>query len=417
MTDRDRETETTDRDRETDGSGEPVDADAPAGDATGAAAPENAGNDATLQGEAGWLPGWMARYRVPIGLVLLVLLLRPVVGLPFMLGFESIATTILIVVLFVAAFNLLFGYTGLLSFGHAMFFGFGMYGAAIAMAGHGPAPELPFIVGAAVGVGIAALVAYSLGRLTVERGEIYFAFLTLAAAQAVFFIANRDPLGLTGGSNGISQGAQPGWIESFRGELRVTLVDWPAPVLDAVGWLDDWYLLVGVVFLLSMGALWQIVRSPFGRSLVAIRENEALARAMGVDTARYKVWAFTFSGAFSAVAGALMAVNNHGASQEWLSVFTSGDTVLMAVLGGTHYFFGPVAGVFLWEFAADYLTDFAVLDLGFVAVDLSRELSHWPFLLGAVFVVVVLVAPNDGIWGYLTKYASRARERLTEVFA
>jgi branched-chain amino acid transport system permease protein len=403
----------TDRDPETDGSG----ADPRTADPSDAAAPEVVADDETLPGEGGWLPAWVGRYRVPIGLVLLVLLLRPVVALPFMLGFESIATTILIVVLFVAAFNLLFGYTGLLSFGHAMFFGFGMYGAAIAMAGHGPAPELPFLAGAAVGVGVAALVAYSLGRLTVERGEIYFAFLTLAAAQAVFFIANRDPIGLTGGSNGISQGAQPGWIESFRGELRVTLVDWPAPVLDALGWLDDWYLLVGIVFLLSMGALWQIVRSPFGRSLIAIRENEALARAMGIDTARYKVWAFTFSGAFSAVAGALMAINNHGASQEWLSVFTSGDTVLMAVLGGTHYFFGPVAGVFVWEFAADYLTDFAVLDLGFVAVDLSRELSHWKFLLGAVFVVVVLVAPNDGLWGYLTKYASRARDRLAEVFA
>lgn len=403
----------TDRNHETDGGGP----DPQATDASDAATPEVVRDDATLPGGAGWLPDRVARYRVPIGLVLLVLLLRPVIALPFLLGFESIATTILIVVLFVAAFNLLFGYTGLLSFGHAMFFGFGMYGAAIAMAGHGPAPELPFLAGAAVGIAIAALVAYSLGRLTVERGEIYFAFLTLAAAQAVFFVANRDPLGLTGGSNGISGGAQPGWIESFRGELRVTLVDWPAPLLDAAGWLDDWYLLVGVVFLLSMGALWQIVRSPFGRSLIAIRENEALARAMGIDTARYKVWAFTFSGAFSAVAGALMAINNHGASQEWLSVFTSGDTVLMAVLGGTHYFFGPVAGVFLWEFAADYLTDFQVLDLGVVAVDVSRELSHWQFLLGAVFVVVVLVAPNDGIWGYLTKYASRARDRIAEVFA
>jgi branched-chain amino acid transport system permease protein len=403
----------TDRERRADGSG----ADPQAADASDAAASEVVRDDAALPGEAGWLPTRIARYRVPIGLVALVLLLRPVVGLPFMLGFESIATTILIVVLFVAAFNLLFGYTGLLSFGHAMFFGFGMYGAAIAMAGNGPAPELPFVAGAGVGIAVAALVAYSLGRLTVERGEIYFAFLTLAAAQAVFFIANRDPLGLTGGSNGISQGAQPGWIESFRGELRVTLVDWPAPVLEAVGWLNDWYLLVGVIFLLSMGAIWQIVRSPFGRSLIAIRENEALARAMGIDTARYKVWAFVFSGAFSALAGALMAVNNHGASQEWLSVFTSGDTVLMAVLGGVHYFFGPVVGVFVWEFTANYLTDFKILDLGFVSPDISRELSHWPFLLGAVFVVVVLVAPNDGLWGYLTKYAARARQRLTEVLA
>lgn len=361
------------------------------------------------------LPAWVARYRVPIGLVLFVLLLRPVVALPFLLGFESVASTILILVLFVAAFNLLFGYTGLLSFGHAMFFGFGMYGAAIAMSGHGVAPELPFLAGAMIGIAIAALVGYGLGRLTVGKGEIYFAFLTLAAAEAVYFIANRDPLGLTGGSNGISGGAQPPWIESFRGELTVTLIEWPTAVLETFGWLDDWYLLVGIVFLLGMGALWQIVRSPFGRTLIAIRENEALARANGIDTARYKVWAFTFSGAFSAVAGALMAVNNHGASQEWLSVFTSGDTVLMAVLGGVHYFFGPVAGVFVWEFVADYLTDFDVLNLGFVAFDVSHELSHWQFLLGAVFVVIVLVSPNDGIWGYVREYVGRATARVLEV--
>ncbi|NHN40948.1 branched-chain amino acid ABC transporter permease [Halorubellus sp. JP-L1] len=390
-------------------------ADATSTDAGTSGATDSARDRAVGESALDVFPDWVGRYRVPIGLVLFVLLLRPVVALPFMLGFESIASTILILVLFVAAFNLLFGYTGLLSFGHAMFFGFGMYGAAIAMSGHGPAPELPFLVGATVGVAIAALVGYGLGRLTVGKGEIYFAFLTLAAAEAVYFVANRDPLGLTGGSDGISGGAQPGWVESFRGELTVTLVEWPDPILEVAGWLDDWYLLVGIVFLLGMGALWQIVRSPFGRSLIAIRENENLARAMGIDTARYKVWAFTFSGAFSAVAGALMAINNHGASQEWLGVYTSGDTVLMAVLGGVHYFFGAVAGVFVWEFVADYLTDFAVIDLGFVAFDVSRELSHWQFLLGAVFVVIVLVSPNDGIWGYVRAYVGRATRRVLEV--
>lgn len=353
------------------------------------------------------LPAWFVRYRVPIGLLVLVLLLRPVVGLPFMLGIESVAPAILIMMLFVAAFNLLFGYTGLLSFGHAMFFGFGMYASAIAMSGHGAAPELPFFVGAVIGIAIAALVGYLLGRLTVGKGEIYFAFLTLAAAQAVFFISTRDPYGLTGGSNGISQGAQPTWIESFRGQLRITLIEWPESLLSTFGWLDDWYLLVGVVFLGAMLVLWQIVRSPFGRTLVAIRENEALARAMGVNTARYKVWAFTFSGGFSALAGVLMSVNNHGASQAWLSITTSGDTVLMAVLGGIHYFFGAIMGAFVWEFASGYLTDFGVLNLGIVSFDLSRELSHWQFLLGALFVVVVVVSPTDGLWGYLRSLATR----------
>ncbi|WP_435347806.1 branched-chain amino acid ABC transporter permease [Haloarchaeobius sp. HRN-SO-5] len=331
------------------------------------------------------------RYRVPLGLLVLVLLLRPVVSHPLLLGYEAIASTILIWMVFVAAFNLLFGYAGLLSFGHAMFLGFGMYAAAIGVSGRAGAPELPFVVAAGIGVAVAATVGYLLGRLTVEKGEIYFAFLTLAVAQAVEFVANRNPLNLTGGSNGVTQDVLPGFVESTRGQLVVVLA----------GTEVDWYWFVSVVFLASMLALWQVVRSPFGRSLVAIRENQNLARAMGIDTTRYKIQAFTISAALSALAGAVLMVNNYGASQETLGVTTSGDTVLMAVLGGVRYFFGPIAGVFVWQFAEDFLTDFEVLDLGFASADLSGVLTHWHFFLGALFVVLVVVAPLEGIWGFL----------------
>ncbi|WP_440988673.1 branched-chain amino acid ABC transporter permease [Haloarchaeobius baliensis] len=347
--------------------------------------------------------GW--RYRVPIGLFLVVALLRPVVSHPALLGYEAIASTILIWMVFVAAFNLLFGYTGLLSFGHAMFLGFGMYAAAIGVSGRAAAPELPFFVAAAIGVAVAATVGYLLGRLTVEKGEIYFAFLTLAVAQAVEFTANRNPLNLTGGSNGVTQDVLPSFVESTRGQLVVVLG----------GTTIDWYWFVSVVFLGSMLALWQVVRSPFGRSLVAIRENDDLARAMGVDTKRYKVQAFTISAAFSALAGAVLMVNNYGASQETLGVVTSGDTVLMAVLGGVRYFFGPIAGVFVWQFAEDFLSDFEVLSVAGASVDLSGVLTHWHFLLGALFVVLVVVAPLEGIWGYLRDGARAVYVRLKGV--
>ena len=355
---------------------------------------------------------WAAieRYRIPIGLLVLVVILRPLVSLPFMLGFGSIAATILIWMLFVAAFNLLFGYTGLLSFGHAMFLGFGMYAVAIGLSGHGPAPQIPFVLATAIGIGVAALVGYLLGRLTVRKGEIYFAFLTLAVAQAVYFIANRDPWGLTGGSNGISKGAQPVWVDAYRGQLQVVFA----------GLEIDWYWAVAAVFFVAMVALWQIVRSPFGRSLIAVRENEPLARAMGVDTYRYKVHAFTLSAGFSALAGALLAVNNHGSSIERLAVQTSGDVVLMAVLGGTRFFFGPVAGAFIWEFLADYLSGFGTLHLPLasvplVSIDLSGILSYWAFFLGAMFVVVVLVSPRDGLWGYVRAIGHAVADRVREV--
>ncbi|MDY6818937.1 MAG: branched-chain amino acid ABC transporter permease [Halobacteriales archaeon] len=338
------------------------------------------------------------RYRIPVGLVLLVVFLRPVVAHPWLLGFEQIATTMLIWMLFVAAFNLLFGYTGLLSFGHAMFFGFGVYGVAIGLSRF----DLPFVLGAVIGIAVAASVGYVIGRLIVRKGEIYFAMLTLAFAQAIYFIVNKDPYGLTGGSNGISKNTLPAWVETYRGEKSI--------VLGAVQ--IDWYWLVGLVFLLAMVLLWQLVRSPFGRTLIAIRENQRLARAMGVDVERYKIAAFTFSAAFAAVAGVLLEINNQGASLETFGVFTSGDAVLMAVLGGVNYFFGPIAGTFVWLFTEDYLTDFTTLylpltELPLVSIELAGVLNFWRFFLGLLFVIVVLLSPKEGIWGFVTDLADR----------
>jgi len=343
-------------------------------------------------------------YRIPIGLVVLVVLLRPVVSSDLLLGYDAIASRMLIVMLFVAAFNLLFGYTGLLSFGHAMFLAFGLYIPAIVVQnGLWVLPQqgnVTFFVGVGIALLAVAVYSYLLGQLIVGMGEIYFALLTLAFAQAIYFIVLRDPEGpngngLTGGSNGLSRGTLPDFVEQTRGVISV----------EAFGLSVDWYWAVGVVFLLGMLALWQIVRSPFGRSLIAIRENKQLARAMGVDTKRYKVWAVTFSGLFSALAGVLLAIQNTGVSIENINVFTSGDTVLMAVLGGVNYFFGPVAGAFAWLFTEDFLVDlevweFPLSELTLVSLDLSDVVLYWQFFLGALFVVVVLTAPEEGVWGY-----------------
>ncbi|MDY6764220.1 MAG: branched-chain amino acid ABC transporter permease [Halobacteria archaeon] len=327
------------------------------------------------------------KLRIPVALVILVLVLRPLVEQPWLLGFGQIAITMLIWMLFVSAFNLLFGYSGLLSFGHAMFFGTGIYAVAIGISKF----NAPFLVSAIIGIILAGAMGYVIGRLIVQKGEIYFAMLTLAFAQAIFFTVNNNPFGLTGGSDGLTQGTLPPWVESFRGQIRIVL-----------GGLEfDWYWLAAAIFLVAMLALWQVVRSPFGRSLLTIRENEELARAMGVDTRRYKVSAFTFSAIFAAVAGILAEINNHGASLENFGPFTSGDAVLMAILGGVNYFFGPIAGAFLWLFSEEYLTDFETLNLVFVEVDLSGVLSYWQFLLGFIFVVIVVVSPKEGIWGYI----------------
>jgi len=354
------------------------------------------------------LPSTFETYRVPIGLVVLVVLLRPVVSSDFLLGFEAIANKMLIMMLFVAAFNLLFGFTGLLSFGHAMFLGFGVYIPAIVVInGLGVLPAggtLTFLAGVGIALVAVGVFSYLLAGLIVGKGEIYFALLTLAVSQAVYFIALRDPGGLTGGSNGLTRGALPALVEQSRGRISI----------EAFGAAVDWYWVVAAVFLVAMVALWQVIRSPFGRSLVAIRDNERLARAMGVDTTRYKVWSLTFSGLLSAVAGVLLGINNTGAAIENLGVVTSGDTVLMAVLGGVQYFFGPLAGAFTWLFAEDFLTDFEVWEfpvseVAVVSLDLGGVLEYWQFFLGALFVVVVLTAPEEGIWGYVRSLGSRVR--------
>lgn len=338
------------------------------------------------------------RLGVPIGLVALVLFIRPVVSHPMLLGYEQIANTILVWMLFAASFNLLIGYTGLLSFGHAMFLGFGTYGAAIGVVHMG----LPFVVAALISVAGATVVAHLIGRLTVQKGEIYFAMLTLAFAQSVYFIANQNYGGITGGTTGLS-GALPAWIESYRGVMYVSL-----------GWLRfDWYYLLAGVFLVGMLALWQLVRSPFGRTLAVVRENEKLARAVGVDTKRYKIWSFTFSGMFAALAGVLLEINNQGATLHDLSVTTSGDVILMTILGGTNYFFGPLAGAFVWLFSRDFLTEFETLVVPFtefpvVSVELSGVLAYWQFFLGLLFVVAVLVAPREGVWGLFRSAIERS---------
>jgi len=352
-------------------------------------------------------PASFSNVRTPIGILLVVLLLRPVLQLEFVLGGDYIATSILIWMLFASAYNLLLGYGGLLSFGHAMFMGAGSYGIAIGLAHI----DLPFVVAGAIGVFVAAVLAYGIGQLTVHRGEIYFAMLTLAFGMAAHFIVNANPFDLTGGADGIRAGAVPGWISSFRGQTLVTL--W--------GIEFEFYLLIAFMFVIAMIALWQIVRSPFGRTLVAIRDNEELARSMGIATHQYKVRAFTLSGAFSAIAGTMLVLNNSGAALEDIAVLQSGNVLLMTIFGGMNYFFGPVMGAFSWFVARETLTTFEVLALpltefAIVSIDVSGILTFWQFFFGLAFVILVLIAPEEGIYGFLrtqvVKLLELARRRV-----
>ncbi|WP_148414055.1 branched-chain amino acid ABC transporter permease [Haloferax sp. KTX1] len=335
--------------------------------------------------------------KSPIGIVLVAFLLRPVLGSELVLGTPHIATTILIWMLFAAAFNLLFGYVGLLSFGHAIFLGTGVYVTAIGLSEFG----LPFSLMTVVAIVASGAIAYGICRIIVRYGEIYFAMLTLAFAMGVHFIVNSNPYGLTGGSDGLRSGTTPDWIGSFRGQ-RVIDVPWFADLLGAFGLEPSYYYFVALVFVVAMVLLWQIIRSPFGRTLVAIRDNEELARAMGISVNRYKVWAFTVSGAFSALAGALLMLSNYGAAIENFSPETSAEVLLMTIFGGANFFFGPLVGALSWFGVQEYLQSFETLGLPVVgAIEVSGVLGYWRFFFGLAFVVVILLSPRNGVWGFV----------------
>lgn len=339
-----------------------------------------------------------------IGLILFVLVLRPVISSDLILGYESIANTILIWMLFAAAFNLLLGYTGLLSFGHAMFLGWGMYSMGIILS---QVSTSLFFLAAIVAIVGASALAYVIGRLIVQKGDIYFAMLTIAFGEVLWYIANTDPGGLTGGNDGIAQGVLPPWIAS---ELGRKFVEFNAVSIDI-------YWPIGAVFVICIYLLFRIVRSPFGRTLIAIRENEDLAQAIGVNTTRYKVYAFTLSAAFTAVAGVMLEVVNQGVTLSSLHWSTSGEVVMMTVLGGMSSFAGPMVGAFLWEAGASYLTSFTTLHLplsefAIVSYDVSDLMEYWRFLFGLLFVLIVLTYPEGGAWGIIKRIVKWTAGRL-----
>ncbi len=308
---------------------------------------------------------FVARHRV-VAIVLFLLVF------PWWMPHEALAVNILIFGLYAVGFNLLFGYTGLLSFGHAAFFGGGAYGAGIAIAHFGQG----WLGAVAAGIGVAALLAVLIGLLSIRSRGIYFAMVTLALSQLVYYVFFQATE-WTGGENGL------------RG-ITIETVGFGPYRLDFLDPTIKYYVVLGFVAL----ALWlfsRILASPFGAVLEAIRENENRARACGYDVARTKLLAFVLSGAFCGLAGALHTLHIAIVPIDLLHYQTSGLVVMMALLGGMGTLFGPFVG------AAAFLL---IEDL------VSLLTPYWQFVAGAVFVVFVLFFPR-GIWGSLLGWMRR----------
>ena len=273
--------------------------------------------------------------------------------------------------LFASAFNLLLGYTGLLSFGHAAFFGSAAYvtGHVVKVLGLSP------LLGILAGVTAAALLGVVIGYLAIRRQGIYFAMVTLAFAQMVYFLALQLPF--TGGEDGIQ--AIP------RGNL-FGLIDLSNPLIM--------YYFVLAIFLLGFAAIYRVIHSPFGQILKAIRENEARAISLGYRAYRYKLLAFVLSAGLAGLAGSTKALVLRLATLTDVHWHTSGEVVLMTLLGGMGTTVGPTVGAFVIISLQNYLASFG---------------SWVTVVTGAIFVVCVLLF-RRGIVGELEhRWGARKR--------
>lgn len=296
--------------------------------------------------------------RLPV-LALLVLL--PYVLGTFRLG---LLTEVLIFGLLAASLDLLVGFTGLPSLGHATYFGVGGYAAALVarnLTGN-------VLLGLLVAVVVAALVAVVTGWLAVRTRGVYFLMLTLAFAQLLFSLAlTWQPV--TGGSNGLSVPT----IDLLPGVTLTSTL--------------RFYFFVLVVFGLGYLTLRRVVDSPFGRSLVGVRENEARMRSLGYSTLRYKLAAFVIAGAFGGLAGGLFAYFQRFISPDNVAFQISALALIMVIVGGVGTLYGPVIGAAFILLLRD---------------ELSARFENWEIMLGAVFVLFVYFLPT-GLGGLMQR--------------
>ncbi len=281
------------------------------------------------------------------------------VAAPFLM-YPVFAMKVLCLALFACAFNLLVGYTGLLSFGHATFLGSAGYAAGHTIKVLGFPPEL----GILAGVLTAGVLGYGIGSLAIRRSGIYFAMITLALAQMVYFVALQMPF--TGGEDGL-QGVPRGRLLGLV-DLRESL---------------PMYYFVLATFLAGFWILYRTIHSPFGQVLKAIRENEPRAVSLGYDVDRYKLAAFVISASLSGLAGATKTLVFQLASLTDVHWHMSGEVVLMTLLGGMGTVFGPILGAALVVGLQNY----------------GADLGEWVTVItGSIFVVCVL-AFRRGIVG------------------
>ena len=277
-----------------------------------------------------------------------------------------IAIEVLAFALYAVSFNVLLGYGGMLSFGHAAFFGVGGYAAALLMKKAGLPAGLAFALTPFAALMISGIVAMGIGIFSVQRAGIYFAMLTFAFQMLLYTVALKAT-GITGGDDGMTGLKPPGALAQ-----------------------PFYYYYFALAFVAAgLYVLYRLVSSPFGFTLRALRANARRVQYIGVDVRAHRLAAFVASGAFAGLAGALFALSSGNVFPAWLDWTASATPIVMAVLGGVHSFLGPALG------AAVYVV---------LEVLISGRTEYWPLAMGAIIVALVLAMP-EGLSGFRRKSA------------
>ncbi len=313
-----------------------------------------------------------------------LVLVAAVVGLFVLPHFVSRFTVyltlqILLLSMFALSFNLLFGYTGLLSFGHAAFYAAGAYATGLILK-HGMPSLLPGVLG---GTAIAAILALGIGYLCVRHTEIYFSMLTLAFGMMIYALVWKWSA-VTGGDDGLVGIPRPPL--EIPGILRVEL---PA--------MEQYYYVVLVATLVTIYLLYRLVRSPFGLVLQGIRENESRAHFAGIGVGRYRLVAFVISGTVAGLAGSLLAPLENTVAPDVAHWTKSAEPVLVTLIGGAHTFGGPILGSVIFLVVKETIV---------------RYTEYWLIWFGIIMVIMVL-GFRGGVVGYLLSRL-RAEKPLME---
>lgn len=281
---------------------------------------------------------------------------------------QTLFTEFLIYAIFALSLNLIWGYTGLISLGHAAYFGAGAYTAGVLVTKFGVES---FWLGGLMGILAAVILAAFFGVLALRLSGMYFLLVTLAMAQLVYYVV-QNLVSLTGGYNGL------------------TGVPFPNIGISGFTWTPAYYYLFCLIaFIICYFLMYRIVKSPFGQALQGIRENEPRMRALGYNTWLYKYIVFIIGGLFAGVAGVFFCYYLRMLAPSQIASDVSTSVLLMAIIGSMNVFFGPVLGalaiVFLQFYAGLYLP------------------QRWPLIYGAIFVLTILFLP-EGIGFYINRY-------------